>query len=60
MEDIWGECPYDKRGGRMKVERGVARTYEDLINNTTSELLWLDGKKVEEAELVITEGEEEE
>lgn len=36
----------------MKVERGVARTYEDLINNTTSELLWIDGKKVEEAELV--------
>lgn len=19
MEDIWGECPHDKRGGRMKV-----------------------------------------
>lgn len=44
----------------MKVERGVARTYEDLINGTTTELLWIDGKKVEEAELVITEGEEEE
>ena len=44
----------------MKVERGVARTYEDLINNTTSELLWIDGKKGEEAELAITEGEEEE
>ena len=39
----------------MKVEYGVARTYEDLINNTTSELLWIDGKKVEEAELVIAE-----
>ena len=37
----------------MKVEYGVARTYEDLINNTTSELVWIDGKKVEEAELVI-------
>lgn len=36
----------------MKVERGIARTYEDLINNTTSDLLWLDGKKVEEAEIV--------
>lgn len=44
----------------MKVERGVAITYDDRINNTTSELLWIDGKKVEEAELVITEGEEEE
>lgn len=44
----------------MKVEYGVAKTYEDLINNTTSELLWIDGRKVEEAELVITEGEEEE
>lgn len=39
----------------MKVEYGVARTYEDLINNTTSELLWIDGKKVEEAELVVDE-----
>lgn len=37
----------------MKIEYGVAKTYEDLINNTTSELLWIDGKKVEEAELVI-------
>lgn len=37
----------------MKVEYGIARTYEDLINNTTSELLWIDGKKVEEAELVV-------
>lgn len=35
----------------MKVERGIGRTYEDLINNTTSDLLWIDGKKVEEAEL---------
>ena len=42
-------------GKRMKVEYGVARTYEDLINNTTSEVLWIDGKKVEEAELVIVE-----
>ena len=41
----------------MKVERGIGRTYEDLINNTTSDLLWIDGKKVEEAELC---GEEEE
>lgn len=39
----------------MKVERGVAITYEDRINNTTSELIWIDGKKVEEAELVTTE-----
>ena len=39
----------------MKIEYGIAKTYEDLINNTTSELLWIDGKKVEEAELVITE-----
>lgn len=39
----------------MKIEYGVARTYEDLINNTTSELLWIDGKKIEEAELVIAE-----
>lgn len=38
----------------MKIEYGIAKTYEDLINNTTSELLWIDGKKVEEAELVIT------
>ena len=37
----------------MKIEYGIAKTYEDLINNTTSELLWIDGKKVEEAELVI-------
>ena len=44
----------------MKVERGVAITYEDRINNTTSELLWIDGNKVEEAELVISEAEEEE
>ena len=44
----------------MKIEYGVARTYDDLINNTTSELLWIDGKKVEEAKLVIAEGEEEE
>lgn len=44
----------------MKVEYGIATTYDDSINNTTSELLWIDGKKVEEAELVITEGEEEE
>lgn len=36
----------------MKVERGVAITYEDRINNTTSELLWIDGKKVEEAEIM--------
>lgn len=36
----------------MKVERGAGRTYEDLINNTTSDLLWIDGKKVEEAEIV--------
>ena len=36
----------------MKIEYGVARTYDDRINNTTSELLWIDGKKVEEAELV--------
>ena len=42
----------------MKVEYGVAKTYEDLINNTTSELLWIDGKKVEEAELVIAEKKE--
>ena len=39
----------------MKIEYGVAKTYEALINNTTSELLWIDGKKVEEAELVIAE-----
>ena len=39
----------------MKIEYGIAKTYEDLINNTTSELLWIDGKKVEEAELVVTE-----
>ena len=39
----------------MKIEYGIAKTYEDLISNTTSELLWIDGKKVEEAELVITE-----
>lgn len=39
----------------MKIEYGIAKTYEDLINNTTSELLWIDGKKVEEAELVIAE-----
>ena len=39
----------------MKVERGVAIAYEDRINNTTSELLWIDGKKVEEAELVVDE-----
>ena len=44
----------------MKIEYGIAKTYEDLINNTTSELLWIDGKKVEEAELVIDESEEEE
>lgn len=44
----------------MRVEYGVARTYDDLTNNTTSELLWIDGKKVEEAELVIAEVEEEE
>lgn len=44
----------------MKIERGVARTYEDLINNTTSELLWIDGKKVEEAEIVVSEAEEKE
>lgn len=42
----------------MKVERGVAITYDDRINNTTSELLWIDGKKVEEAELVVDEREE--
>ena len=40
----------------MKVERGVGQTYEDLINNTTSDLLWIDGKKVEEAEIVEEEG----
>ena len=39
----------------MKIEYGVAKTYEDLINNTTSELIWIDEKKVEEAELVIAE-----
>ena len=39
----------------MKIEYGIAKTYEDLINNTTSELRWIDGKKVEEAELVVTE-----
>ena len=39
----------------MKIEYGIAKTYEDLINNTTSELLWINGKKVEEAELMITE-----
>ena len=39
----------------MKIEYGIAKTYEDLINNTTSELVWIDGKKVEEAELVIAE-----
>lgn len=39
----------------MKIEYGIAKTYEDLINNTTSELVWIDRKKVEEAELVITE-----
>lgn len=39
----------------MKIEYGITKTYEDLINNTTSELLWIDGKKVEEAELVIIE-----
>lgn len=39
----------------MKIKYGIAKTYEDLINNTTSELLWIDGKKVEEAELVIPE-----
>ena len=39
----------------MKVERGVAIIYKDRINNTTSELIWIDGKKVEEAELVIAE-----
>lgn len=39
----------------MKVERGVAITYDDRIKNTTSELLWIDGKKVEEAELVVDE-----
>ena len=39
----------------MKIEYGIAKTYEDLINNTTSELLWIDGKKVEEAKLVIAE-----
>lgn len=44
----------------MKVERGVAITYDDRINGTTSELLWIDGKKIEEAELIMTEGEEEE
>ena len=41
----------------MKVERGIGRTYEDLINNTTSDLLWIDGKKVEEAELCVEEEE---
>ena len=39
----------------MKIEYGIAKTYEDLINNTTSELVWINGKKVEEAELVIAE-----
>ena len=39
----------------MKIEYGIAKTYDDLINNTTSKLFWIDGKKVEEAELVITE-----
>ena len=39
----------------MKIEYGIAKTYEDLINNTTLELLLIDGKKVEEAELVVTE-----
>ena len=39
----------------MKIEYGIAKTYEDLINNTTSELVWIDGKKVEEVELVIAE-----
>lgn len=39
----------------MKIEYGIAITYEDRINNTTSELVWIDGKKVEEAELMITE-----
>ena len=39
----------------MKIEYGIAKTYEDLINNTTSELVWIDGKKVEEAEFVIAE-----
>ncbi len=39
----------------MKVEYGVGKTYEDLINNTTSDLLWIDGKKVEEAEIVEEE-----
>ena len=39
----------------MKIEYGIAKTYEDLINNTTSELLWINGKKVEEAGLVVTE-----
>lgn len=42
----------------MKIERGVAITYDDRINNTTSELLWIDGKKVEEAELVVDEEKE--
>lgn len=37
----------------MKIEYGIAKTYEDLINNTTLELVWIVGKKVEEAELVI-------
>ena len=41
----------------MKVERGTAITYEDRINNTTSELLWIDGEKVEEAELADKEEE---
>lgn len=39
----------------MKIEYGIAKTYEDLINNTTSELVWIDGKKVEEVELAIVE-----
>ena len=23
MENIWGECPYDKRGGRMSKYKGL-------------------------------------
>ena len=34
----------------------VGRTYEDRINATTS--IWIDGKKVEEAEVCGKEGDE--
>lgn len=55
---MYPDYPCEICEAREKAKKNilVGRTYEDRINATTS--IWIDGKKVEEAEVCGKEGDE--